>query len=50
MSNEQVPTDKCEACGSTNPQDIDPWANDGYSTCCNELIVSGDEGNSWGIR
>lgn len=31
----------CESCGSTDPEDINPFANDGYSACCNELVVSG---------
>lgn len=30
----------CEQCGSTDHEDIDPFANDGYSSCCNEIIAS----------
>lgn len=29
----------CENCGSTSGEDTDPFGNDGYSSCCNELIV-----------
>lgn len=32
-------TRHCENCGSTDPEDL--TGNDGYSACCNELIVSG---------
>ena len=30
----------CQACGLTDAEEVDPSTNDGYSTCCNELIVS----------
>jgi len=32
----------CEACGNTSPEDVDPRnTDDGYSNCCNEIIVLG---------
>lgn len=39
MSTCEIPTAHCESCGSTDGEDIDPRSNDGYSSCCNELIV-----------
>lgn len=30
----------CENCGSEDREDTDPFANDGYSACCNELLVN----------
>ena len=29
----------CELCGTTNVEDVDPFSNDGYTLCCNELIA-----------
>lgn len=29
----------CQQCGSTDPEDVNPFGNDGYSLCCNERIV-----------
>lgn len=43
----QIDTAHCQACGSTDPQDIG-WdvraANDGYTACCNERVVGGPRG------
>lgn len=33
----------CENCGSTDYEDVDRFANHGYSTCCNELIVANND-------
>ena len=30
----------CKRCGSTHPEDVDMFANDGYSLCCNETILT----------
>lgn len=31
--------DHCEQCGETSPEYVSRFHNDGYSMCCNELIV-----------
>lgn len=33
----------CESCGETNPD-----TDDGYTTCCNELVCCGGERNKFG--
>lgn len=37
----------CESCGSSDPEDVGfeaAQSNDGYSTCCNEIISYGPQG------
>jgi hypothetical protein len=38
----------CEFCGSTDGEDVNAFANDGYSTCCNEIIVRGVRRDGYG--
>ena len=39
MSRCTINAEHCEHCGSTDPEDTDRFANEGYSVCCNELLT-----------
>jgi hypothetical protein len=34
----------CESCGQSNPE-----TDDGYTTCCNELVCDGNDREKFGI-
>ena len=40
----QTGTRHCESCGTDNPQ-----TDDGYTTCCNELVCDGGPGYVWAV-
>lgn len=40
----------CELCGSVNPEDVDAFAREGYTSCCNELRCYGDTTVVWAWR
>lgn len=43
MSKCIIKTAHCEACGSTDPENIANLADtDGYTRCCNELVADND--------